>query len=183
VGKNVYGYGGVAIRCPNEVWYYSATTPLRVRSIDREHGQLVRLETGTTTHWGGDWAPHFSTLEPLRIVVEKPSARPWGWGGGGQSSSAEPCPTIILADWQVDVTLSLRSPPTMPNDPDKASAIYIGMSRDDVAWRRGYPNEFGDRATLEREETWTYSPDIKDQYTVTFRNNRVVSFTTPPRGP
>jgi hypothetical protein len=182
VGKDVFGYGGITIVCPRISWDYSQTTPLRVRSVDRERGQLRRLWTGTTTHWGSDWAPHFEAFEPLRIVVDKPAANPSSWSGGGDSS-AEACPAIVLADWQVDVALSLRPPPTIPNDPNQGSSIAIGMSRDDVAWRRGYPNEFAGLAAFRRERIWSYGSDIKDPYTVTFRNDRVVSFTTPPRGP
>lgn len=53
------------------------------------------------------------------------------------------------------------------------------MTRADVAWQRGYLNEFGDREQLDRENVWQYLDAPLDGYSITFADDRVVSFTKP----
>ena len=86
------------------------------------------------------------------------------------------CPAFELADWQIDTTLSLRPPPSGIATPQ--TPLRIGMSRDDLVWARGYPNEVGTRAVLRAESIWHYGAAMS-QFTVTLVEGRIASFTTP----
>ncbi len=180
-GKNVYGYGGIDIGCPHWHNMYAAAVPIKVSQVLRERGEVAELWTGSTIHWGNDAALHFFAIDPLRVVVERPSAKAIALGGSNQpTTDILPCPAIMLADFQVNAILSMERPPVKKaaalND---AYSLKVGMTRAAVAWLRGYPNEFGDRADLDREPTWQYFDGPGDGYSVTFRDNRVVSFTNP----
>lgn len=179
-GKNVYGYGAIDIGCPHWHNMYAASVPIKVSQVLREHGMVAEIWTGSTIHWGNDAALHFFAIDPLRVVVETPSAKAIGLGGSNQpTSNVSQCPALTLADFQIDAILSMRPPP-VKNGPALKDlySLKVGMTRVDVAWQRGYPNEFGDRADLDREPTWQYFDGPGDRYSVTFRNNRVISFTS-----
>lgn len=53
------------------------------------------------------------------------------------------------------------------------------MTRDDVVWKLGYPNEIGTRERLRREPVWEYGAGTS-RYEIRFRD-RVSSFTDPDR--
>ncbi|MBV8170561.1 MAG: hypothetical protein JO219_01375 [Candidatus Eremiobacteraeota bacterium] len=179
VGKNVFGYGGIAIGCSSQ-WFrtYYPTTPIRVKSVIRDRKRLAVLWTGSTVHWGNEAALHFFANDPLRFIVDLPKEKPAGEGGSSAPINNNPCPSIVLADWQVDLTLSTVAPPPLPSDFGASQAIRVGMSRSEVAWRKGYPNEFGEKSALDRNETWHYRDSLLDDYSVTFRNGKVNAFTT-----
>jgi len=184
VGKDVYGYGGVVISCwPQWFKVYSSTTPIRVKAVVRDQGRLEELWTGTMLHWGDEAALHFMANDPVRFVVDSPKVKDVGEGGSGVAAISAPCPAIVLADWQVDLTISTAPPPTLPGDLFASQRIWIGMSRDEVAWRRGYPNEFSEKRALDRETTWRYKDALRDSYSVTFRGDKVASYTSPARPP
>jgi hypothetical protein len=178
VGRDVYGYGGSAIRCGKYSRSVPATTAVRVRSVERDRGQIETLWTGSTVGWLNDAAPHFFAIEPIRIVVDQPSAEAPTLFGFPQGNPPG-CWSMVLADWQVDLTLSAEPPPTVRPGNSLAPALKIGMSREEVRWQLGYPNEYGDKSALDREETWSYDNAPFNIFTVRFRDDRVVAFTTP----
>ncbi len=181
VGRFIYGYGHIAISCPPS-WtkFYAPSTPIRVRSIAREHGHITWLGTGSAASDSYPFvsgAP-FIAFDPLLIVVEEPSSARYPPTGEnhGVGGAAGPCPGFKLADWQVDTTLSLLPPPAGIGP--EFAALRVGMTRDEVIWTRGYPNEVGTRAALRGEPTWHYGVGL-GRSTVTFIKNRVAAFTTP----
>jgi hypothetical protein len=178
VGKSVYGYGGIHIECPGWFKVYYAQTPVRVKAVERYRGRLEALWTGSTTHWGDEAALHFFANDPIRFIVDLPSVKSVGEGGSSPAGPPEPCPSIELADWQVDVTISTGPPPALPEDVVKARRIRPGMSRDEVAWRLGYPNEVAEKSMLNTETTWHYQDALMDSFTVTFRGDKLASYTT-----
>ncbi len=179
VGKNMYGFGGIALGCqPKWLNIYNAATPVRVRAVVRDRGQVEELWTGTTVHWGNDAARRFFAMSPLRFIVERPIAKPLGFGGSTQRTS-ERCPAVVLADWQVSEMFSSVPPPKSISVQNIGTPLRIGMSRADVVWLNGFPNEFGDRVALLSQRVWAYDDGPGDAYHVTFRNGRVAAFTKP----
>lgn len=185
VGRNVYGYGGISIACPHWSNAYEFNVPVLIRAVERDTGQLEDLSTGPATD--------FFAVSPLRFVVDVPSIQPLAQGGTSGDSRNEPgsgsCPGFVLADWQVDRTIGL-SPPPVPFDPSRDvrrnsfyPEIAVGMTRDDVAWRIGYPSDFADRAAIDRESVWTYEQPPPGGFTVTFRDGKVIAFTKPAMPP
>ena len=181
-GHNVYGYGGIVIGCPNAFETYTAATPVRVREVVRDRGQVEELWPGTTISGGDDMAPHFFAVEPLRLLVERPAAKPQGIGGSS-GSTIERCPAIVLADWQLDVTLSLSPPPPMRALRGAYPAIVQGMTRDEVAWRIGYPRQFKNFEEVRRTDRWEYAGSPFNSFWIAFRDGRVSRFSPPPQQP
>jgi hypothetical protein len=179
IGRVVHAYGGLAVGCPPaSLRTYPATAGARVHAIARDRDAFARVWTGAMTGWGSDMARSFFALDPVRVVVEEPDTAPFSTGGTNLPASG-PCPAIVLADRQVSVTLTTHQPPALTGDPYKDRALRVGMTRNDVLWRFGFPTEFGDRDTLLTKPVWTYDNFPPDAFTVTFRRDRVVSFTTP----
>jgi hypothetical protein len=181
-GRDIYGYGGLRIDCGN--WYvdYDPSTSVHVREVVRDTGRTEQLWTGTTTRWFNDDAVHFMAKAPLRFIVEKPAAGTMLT----ESNSGPPekfCPAVVLADWQVDLTITTSPPPALPAIRGDYPALRKGMSRLEVAWRIGYPNGYDRLPALRHARTWEYNGGIFDSFTVTFANDRVASFTTPPQMP
>jgi hypothetical protein len=180
VGHKVYGFGGIAISCrPTWTKFYAASTPVRIRSIEREHGRAVWLGTGNAATNPDAMGAAFVAFDPISIVVDEPSNSRYPIVGmnslvGGTSG---PCPSIEVADWQVETTLSLSPPPATATT---QAQLRIGATRDSIVWTYGYPNEVGTRATLRAEPTWHYGFAM-GRYSVTFADDRVSSFTTPSR--
>jgi hypothetical protein len=171
-GRTVYGYGGIAVSCaPDWTRFYPATTPIRVRSIRREH-TVTWLGTGHASYpYVGGLG--FIAWNPVRVVFSPTDATPSGtnYRVGG---AAGDCPALLLADWQAESVLSTSPPPS--SIPTVASPeVKVGMSRDQVAWIRGYPNEMGDRATLRKEVAWRYGTMPMNSSTITFNGDRVAS--------
>jgi hypothetical protein len=175
-GRDVFGYGGIAVGCPHRFATYAARTPAYVREVVRDSGQIEELRTGTTAQGGDDMAPHFFAVAPLRLLVDEPSAEPLA-SGGSSGTSNERCPALVLADWQLDVTLSLTAPPALP----KLSGIYPqfhkGMTKDEVAWRFGYPRTFDDVAAFRRADRWVYDGSPFNDFWVAFHNGRATTFS------
>ena len=178
-GKTAYGYGGVVLSCGGASFnIYLADVGFRVRGVERRRGVVTRLWTGSTMHAGNDAAYWFFAVDPLAIRAEYPSAHAFATGGSTQPAGNAPCPGLELADpWHAGVTLSTTPPPPLPAGYDQFG-IAVGMSRADVAWRRGYPQGYFTREQLDAQDVWSYFAAIPDNYTVTFRGDRVASFTT-----
>jgi len=179
VGRSVYGYGGIAISCrPQSTTFYAASTPVRIRSIERERGKVMWLGTGSAASAPLVIGLGFIAYDPVSINVDQPDPTrypPLG-SNGGVGGATKMCPAFELADWQIDTTLSLRPPPSGIATPQ--TPLRIGMSRDDLVWARGYPNEVGTRAVLRAESIWHYGAAMS-QFTVTLVEGRIASFTTP----
>lgn len=93
VGKSVFGYGGISIECaPARFKAYYATTPVRVRAVERDRERVAELWTGATTHWGNDAAPHFFANDPVRFIVDLPSVGAASEGGSSIEGGMRPCP-------------------------------------------------------------------------------------------
>ena len=178
-GKTAYGYGGVVLSCGGASFnMYLADVGFHVRSVERRRGVVERLWTGSTPQHGNDAAYWFFAVDPLAIRAEYPSAHAFATGGSSQPAGNAPCPGLTLADpWHVGVTLTTTPPPPLPAGYDQF-VIAVGMSRADVAWRRGYPQGYFRREELDAQDVWSYFAAIPDNYTVSFRGDRVVSFTT-----
>jgi hypothetical protein len=176
VGKDVYAYGGSEIGCPPQ-WvnlYEDWGTAIPVRSIERDTGDVAELWPGSILHGGNDMALHFFAVSPLRMMVGMPAAKAQG-SGGTSTAAVGGCPSVVLADWQLDVTFDSSPPPsTVP--PYPGAKVTPGMSRDEIAWMLGYPNEFGDRATLRAQSVWVYNPDPRDNMRLGFTNDTFTAF-------
>jgi hypothetical protein len=181
VGATIYGYGGITIECqPNFTSSYDADDGVHVRNVMRETGTAQQLWMGKG---GNDGAPNFFAVNPLRIVVDVPDARPRATGGTAGASN-DRCPKISLADWQVDLTLSTIPPPASLLDRlNGERKVAGGMSRRDVAWQLGYPPEFASLDDINHETAWTYDYGGYDNSSVEFRSGLVTSYDPPNTGP
>jgi hypothetical protein len=175
-----YGYGGLVISCHRSLYRtYLADVGVQVRTVERRHDTVERMWTGSMTSQGNDQAYSFLDVDPLVVHADYPSAKWFSFGGGGTTDDDAPCPGFTIADpWQIGVTLTTVEPPPLPSGYDQFK-IAVGMSRDDVARRRGYPQGYFTRAQLDARSVWEYDEALMDQFTVTFRNGRVASFTVP----
>jgi hypothetical protein len=177
-GHDVYGYGGILVGCPNSFDIYPAATPVRVTDVVRDVNQVEELWTGTTAGGGDDGSPHFFAVEPLRLLLQKPTAKPYATGGSS-GFSFERCPALVRADWQLEVTISTNPPPRIPETDLPFPPLRQGLSRDDVAWRIGFPRSFNGLAAFRSADVWTYDGSPYNTFSVTFRNGTVDSFTKP----
>jgi hypothetical protein len=176
--RAVYGYGGIVLSCHRSLFRtYLADVSFQVRSVERSRGTVERMWTGSMTSGGNDQAYSFLAVDPLVVHAEYPTVKWFAIGGGGPTDNDAPCPGFELADpWQVGVTLTTAKPPALPAGYDQFK-IAVGMSREDVARRRGFPQGYATRAQFDARNVWEYDDALMDQYTVTFRNGRVASFT------
>ena len=181
-GRDVYGYGGILIGCPNWFYTYTAGTPVRIREVVRDRGQVEELWTGSTVSGGDDMAPHFFAVEPIRLLVEKPTAKPLAIGGSS-GQSFERCPALVRADWQLDATISRRAPPRLAKLDGLYPQLRVGMTKDEVAWRFGYPRSFANLTVFRQASKWDYDGSPFNTFSVTFRNDRVSSFPLPRQMP
>jgi hypothetical protein len=180
--RTVYGYGGIVLSCGVASFKaYLANVGVAVQGVERRRGTVQRLWTGTMTSWGNDAAYSFYAIDPLEVKASYPASPSFGSGGSSQPAAGDaPCPGFYLADpWHLDVTLTPAKPPPLPAGYDQFK-IRVGMTRADVAWRRGYPQGYVTRAALNVRTVWGYFDSPGDSYTVTFRDGRVASFTVPP---
>jgi hypothetical protein len=177
----VYGYGGIELSCgAASSKTYLANVGVAVQSVERRHGAVQQLWTGALPSWGNDLAYSFFAVDPLAVKATYPAAASFGSGSSSAPAGDAPCPGFLLADpWQLDVTLTATKPPPLPGGSDQYT-IAFGMSRADVAWRRGYPQGYATRAVMNGRSVWAYEDGPGDAYTVTFRDGRVVAFTVPP---
>jgi hypothetical protein len=182
-GTTVYGYGGITIECqPRFVNSFDAHVGVHVRKLTRDIGTVQRLWMGIGSG-SLDSATNFFAVDPLRVLVDVPDAKPRGTGGTTITPD-DRCPKISLADWQVDLTLSTAVPPaSLPDGIFGYGKITDGMSRSDVVWRIGYPPEFATVGEINRETTWTYDYGGYAHSSVEFRDDRVTSYEPPNNGP
>jgi hypothetical protein len=181
-GRDVYGYGGIVIGCPNAFETYSAATPVHVREVVRDRGQVEELWTGTTVSGGDEMAPHFFAVEPLRLLVDRPAAKAQGIGGSS-GSTVERCPAVVLADWQLDVTLSLSPPLPRMLSGTHPAPLRTGMTRDEVAWRNGYPRQFESLDAVRRSDRWEYAGSPFNSFWIEFRDGRVSRYSPQAEQP
>lgn len=177
--RAVHGYadGNIPLQCPN---WGTAVGPAgaRIGAVVREIGHAEILHPGTT--WGGDVGPQFLAFDPLALRVV---------GGPEPPPLPSPLPALIPCDfalhfadpWHVDTTITTAAPPRL--SPGQGFAIRPGMSRDEVIWRAGYPNEFGTAAQLRAENEWRYISPTPFSWSVTFAHDRVVHVDPPGRLP
>ena len=175
VGRDVYAYGGSALRCGPNVAAFDASAPLRVVAIEREQRRVAMLWPGV--HGGNDLAPRFMAIEPLRFVLRAPPAGHRQSFGG--NIEGDDCPAVELADWQIDATFSLKPPPESLDLSRGVQALHVGMKRDDVAWLLGYPTDLAGRVKMLHERTWLYDSGAYSTTTVVFSGDRVTSFQLP----
>jgi hypothetical protein len=115
------------------------------------------------------------------VLLDRPATAP-RFTGGTSIQSSERCPAIVLADWQLDLTLSTTAPSIAPSD-RPFDLLQIGMSREEVAWRFGYPHELADLQTLASASKWDYDSDPYDAFWIAFSNDSVSAFQKPSGGP
>jgi hypothetical protein len=182
--RTVYGYGGLVISCHDYTDNtYLADVGVPIRSIERRRGVVERMWTGSMTSRGDDRAYSFLAVDPLMLHAEYPPEKWFATGGSGQPDYGAPCPGLTLADpWHIDVTLTTTKPSRLPAGYDRFK-IAVGMTRGDVARRRGFPQGYFTRAQLAARSVWEYDDSLMDQYGVTFRNGRVASFSVPQQMP
>jgi hypothetical protein len=177
----VYGYGGIQLSCGvASSKTYVANVGVAVQSVERRRGTVQQLWTGALPSWGNDTAYSFFAVDPLAVKAAYPASASTGSGSSSAPAGDAPCPGFFLADpWHVDITVSTAKPPPLSpgSDPYK---IALGMTRADVAWRRGYPQGYFTRAAINTRAVWAYDDGPGDTYTVTFREGRVATFTVPP---
>jgi hypothetical protein len=179
--RTVYGYGGIELSCgAASSKSYLANVGVAVQNVERRRGAVQQLWTGTLTSWGNDAAYSFLAVDPIAVKAAYPAAASSGSGSSSVPAGDAPCPGFFLADpWHVDVTLTTAKPPSLAAGSGQYK-IAVGMTRADVAWRRGYPQGYFTRAAINTRAVWAYDDGPGDTYTVTFREGRVATFTVPP---
>lgn len=179
-GRAVYGYGGIALSCgAASSKTYLANVGVDVQGVERRHGAVQQLWTGAMTSWGNDAAYSFFAVDPLAVTASYPSASPFGSSGSSAPAGDAPCPGFFLADpWHLEVTLTPVKPPPLPSGYAQFK-IAVGMTRAEVARRRGYPQGYYTARALNVMPVWSYYDGPGDAYTVTFREGRVAAFTVP----
>ena len=164
-GHTVYGYGGLGVECGPTSTTVPPTTPVHVANVDRARGTVTILGTGAPALWHAPGDPWFLAIDPLRFYVDK----------GPIESCAS---SFDLADWQLSRTLTATAPPGSIST-SGIRALRLGMTREQVVWQLGYPSTFGDLASLQHANIWHYPNTGTGAITVTFRDDRVTSLTTP----
>ncbi len=179
-GRTVYGYGGIVLSCGDASFKsYLADVGVAVNEVERRRGKVQRLWTGAMTSWGNDAAYSFFAVDPLAVRASYPSAPTFGTGGSSLPAGDAPCPGFFVADpWHLEVTLTTAKPPPLPAGYDQFK-IAVGMTRADVARRRGYPQGYYTARALNVMPVWSYYDGPGDAYTVRFREGRVAAFTVP----
>lgn len=179
-GRTVYGFGGLVLSCGEASFKtYQADVGITITGVARRH-HIERLWTGAMTSWGNDVAYSFFAIDPLAVTANYPAGQTFASGGSSQPAGDAPCPGFYVADpWHLEITLTAVKPPALPQGYDQFK-ITPGMTRDEVARRRGYPQGYFTLAALNRQTVWAYDDGPADEYTITFREGRVVGFTVPP---
>jgi hypothetical protein len=170
-GRIAHAYGAAARFCdkPHASWGtgYLAQTPLHVEAVTRERGRVALLQVGAGS---GDYAFRFLAFDPIALRIASPSEVP---------PPFQPCPFVLrYADpWHVDTALSLAAPPAF--GAQQGFAVRPGMSRDEVVWRMGYPDQYGTVASFRAQDRWTYVEPAPFAWWVQFKNDRVVEVHPP----
>jgi len=167
--RAVHTYGHIGLACPN---WGTQTTPeigVDLGTVTRETGRAAVLQTGAT--WGGgDHGFTFLAFDPLALQVTDAHVAP------PPALNLTACDYVLrFADpWHVDIALTTAAPPG-----DLAAPVRIGMSRQDVVWRVGYPNAYGTVASFRAQERWDYDAPAPFAWSVTFAKDRVVQVHPP----
>jgi hypothetical protein len=168
-GRVVHGYGGMTVTCGTVTQAIGPRDGVRVGDVTRALGTVEQLRTGPLTHWGGDDGFVFLAFDPL--VLSAAAAQ----NVGGRTVCL---PRWRFADpWHVDVTLTTAEPPPLETAGDVS--VRAGMSRDEVVWRAGYPNQYGTVATFRSKNVWHYDAPAPFRWSVTFAHDRVVAVKPP----
>lgn len=169
----VHGYGGLALACPTWGTQVGPETGISVGSVNREVGSAAVLTTGAT--WSGDVAFHFLAFDPLALHLVNAI--------GSSPRLLPPCDLALrFADpWHVDTSLTTARPPRLARSND--FPVRVGMSRNEVVWRRGYPNAYGTVASFRAQDHWDYISPTPFSWSVTFAHDRVVEVHPPGRLP
>lgn len=177
--RTVYGYGGIQLNCGIASFKsYLADVGVMIQGVERTHG-IVQLWTGAMPSWGNDAAYSFFAVDPLAVTASYPTTQAFASGSASGTASEGPCPGFYLADpWHLEVTLTTAKPPPMPGGYDQLK-IAAGMTRAEVARRRGYPQGYYTASALNVMPVWSYYDGPGDAYTVTFREGRVITYTVP----
>ena len=179
VGRNVYGFGGVAAGCaPRWLNFYAADAAFVVRDVVRDRKRVAALATGTTTAWSPAATTRYFALDPLRFIVTLPTVKPYG-SNYDPGQPAGRCPALRLADWQVDRMITTSRPPPLRfgDPPGRLHDVHTGESRAEVAWRLGYPTGFDTMQALRTARTWRYDRVPLENFSVVFRRDRVIAVT------
>jgi hypothetical protein len=171
--RTVHGFGGVTMACPDWATGAGPETGVDIGEVTRETGHAEILHPGSI--WGGDVGPRFIAFDPLALRVldpPKPPVLP------SPLPAPQPCDvTLRYADpWHVDTSIATAALPRLPQARPFPAA---GMSRDEVVWLNGYPNEYGTASSLRAEDRWTYVAPTPFTWSVTFVHDRVVTVDPP----
>ncbi|HEX3464463.1 MAG TPA: hypothetical protein VHS78_10490 [Candidatus Elarobacter sp.] len=170
-GRVAHAYGGVVRTCdvPGESWgtEYRAETPLRVEAVTREQGRVALLREGAGA---GDYGFRFIAFDPIAIRIANPHDTPPSYGA---------CPFVVrYADpWHVETGLTVAVLPKF--SATHGFPVRRGMSRDEVVWRMGYPDQYGTVASFRALDRWTYVEPAPYAWWVEFENDRVVAVQPP----
>lgn len=171
-GHVAHAYGQAVRSCetPRASWgtSYPAETPLHVEAVTRERGRVALLQVGSGT---GDFAFRFLAFDPIALRITSP--------GEPSIPNVPHCPFVLrYADpWHIETALTVAAPP--PFGPPRGFPVRVGMSRDEVVWRMGYPDQYGTVASFRALDRWTYVEPTPFAWWVQFKNDRVVDVHPP----
>jgi hypothetical protein len=171
----VHGFGGIVFACLNWGTGVGPETGVRLGAVTRETGGAAVLTIGST--WGSDVGFRFLAFDPLALRIADPA------GALPREVKLPACEFVLrYADpWHVDTALTTARPPPL-NRPNEFP-IRPGMSRDEVIWRMGYPNEYGTVTSFRAQDHWSYVSPTPFSWSVTFAHDRVVAVDPPGRMP
>lgn len=202
-GRQVWAYGGFQVRCatgdPVVTGEFGtrASSSAVVRAIYRVHAGGIEIGAGGLRTV--DTSPQaFSAFDPLVVVLTPTRAFTPASAAYGAPPGTTPPPEALVAElrrrcgtmfqmhgdaWDFERTYSLVAPETMhPNWPPAMrravleGRVTAGMTRDMVAWSRGWPMEYGTTAELRALPTWLYDAPAPHAFWVRFQGDRVVRF-------
>lgn len=179
----------------------AAVRPLHVISVDRLIGTAAILRSGFGQSNPVFAAFEYKAIDPVRISFDpdrdsasgyidappfqyvKPQVDPDRVQGTNaidairSQLNRDGCRSIALLAsdaWDTSLLLSSAAPPR-----SVAGDVRRGMTRDDVAFRLGFPSEFADRAEFNRRREWHYVRDGPFSSTVVFCGQRVFRYDPP----
>ncbi len=198
-GKQVWCYGGPSVQCITTMpglamnMTGSAVVPLRIRCIERIYRPRIEMAIGDATFIGGERESSFVTANPLVVILNSP-AKGIDFGGlsyvGSNafeddvaSNPLDYCIGLwdIVSDrWDFERRYSLTHPfKTHPKWSAKIRSAVLngevvkGMTREMVAWARGWPSIYGTKNELLALDDWAYD-NIPFQGHIYFKQGRVV---------
>jgi hypothetical protein len=173
----VHGYGGIAVGCSQWSEQHGPASGVRLAGVTREVGTAALLHAGSLASSQSDASFRFLAIDPIVLQIADSHGTPYH-----KTDAPGSCDLVWrFADpWHVDTALTTAAPPAgVPRGFD----VRVGMSRDDVVWRAGYPNVFGTVATLRAQNSWRYDAPAPAAWSVSFANDRVVHVDPPGQLP